>query len=105
MLPAMARRPSVTIVGPGRLGTGLALGLKRAGYVISEVVSRDSAASRRKARTLAKKIGANAASSGNARLQTALIWFCVPDREIDTAAQELASRAQWKGKVAFHSSG
>src|SRR5581483_10197448 len=31
--------------------------------------------------------------------------FCVPDREIASAAQRLASDHAWKGKLAFHSSG
>jgi predicted short-subunit dehydrogenase-like oxidoreductase (DUF2520 family) len=34
-----------------------------------------------------------------------VVWFCVPDSEISRAAGSLRSAAEWKGKVALHSSG
>src|SRR5207237_9074698 len=40
-----------------------------------------------------------------AHLNSVLIWFCGPDREIALAARALIRSAEWKGKVAFHSSG
>ncbi|MBZ5706544.1 MAG: DUF2520 domain-containing protein [Acidobacteriia bacterium] len=101
----MAAKPTVAIVGPGRLGTALAVELKRAGYRVREIVSRSSGASRRKARELAGVTRARAATSETARLDAGLIWFCVPDREISSAARELAPRTAWKGKLVFHSSG
>lgn len=101
----MAAKPAVAIIGPGRLGTALAVELKRAGYRVREIVSRTSDASRRKARELGRVTRANAATSERARLDAGLIWFCVPDREISGAARELASRTNWKGKLVFHSSG
>jgi predicted short-subunit dehydrogenase-like oxidoreductase (DUF2520 family) len=100
----MAFKPRVAIVGPGRLGTALAQELRRAGYRISEIVSRNSLASRRKARALAKKVH-TVAPMANPRLDAALVWFCVPDREIAKAARQLAPLTDWKGKIAFHSSG
>jgi predicted short-subunit dehydrogenase-like oxidoreductase (DUF2520 family) len=104
MLPAMTK-PRVAMVGPGRLGRTLALELRGAGYTISEVVSRDSTASKRKARVLARKVKARASTCDNARLDADIVWFCVPDREIAAASRELASVVDWKGKSAFHSSG
>jgi predicted dinucleotide-binding enzyme len=59
MLPAMAAKLRIVIVGPGRLGKALALALRQVGYTISEIVSRDRADSRRKGRALARKIGAH----------------------------------------------
>jgi predicted short-subunit dehydrogenase-like oxidoreductase (DUF2520 family) len=100
----MGFKPRVAIVGPGRLGSALTQELRRAGYRISEIVSRNSIASRRKARALAKKAHALAATT-KPRLDADLVWFCVPDREIGKAARQLANVAEWKGKVAFHSSG
>jgi predicted short-subunit dehydrogenase-like oxidoreductase (DUF2520 family) len=100
----MAFKPRVAIVGPGRLGTALAQELRRAGYRISEIVSRNSLASRRKARVLANKVH-TVAPMANPRLDAALVWFCVPDREIAKAARQLAPITDWKGKIAFHSSG
>lgn len=105
MLPAMASKLKITIVGPGRLGRALALGLKQAGYGIDEIVSRDRAGSRRAARELARKVGATAATGKTVRLDAGLIWFLMPDREISVVAKELAAAISWKGKLAFHSSG
>jgi predicted short-subunit dehydrogenase-like oxidoreductase (DUF2520 family) len=105
MLPAMAAKPSIAIVGPGRLGTALAVELRRAGYEISGIVSRNNVASKRKAATLARKVHAHASAIDNARLNADVMWFCVPDREIKNAAHQLASAIDWKRKIAFHSSG
>ena len=105
MLPAMAAKPRIAIVGPGRLGRALALELKRAGYTISEIVSRSSVASKRKAGDLARKVKAHVSTSDRARLDAAIVWFCVPDREIAASARQLASVVDWTNKIAFHSSG
>jgi predicted short-subunit dehydrogenase-like oxidoreductase (DUF2520 family) len=105
MLPAMAAKPKIAIVGPGRLGTALTLELKRAGYTISEIVSGNRAGSKTKARKLARKIQSHASISDSAHLDADLVWFCVPDREIAGAAQALGSGISWKRKTAFHSSG
>ena len=92
-------------MGPGRLGSALTRELRRGGYTISEIVSRNSVGSKRKARELARKVGARAATSDSAQLDADLVWFCVPDREIAAASQQLASVTDWKKKIAFHSSG
>jgi predicted short-subunit dehydrogenase-like oxidoreductase (DUF2520 family) len=91
-------------VGPGRLGSALALELERAGYRISEIVSGVSSTSRRKARALARHVHATWRAEG-ARLDADVIWLCVPDREIAAAARQLSGRVNWKGKIALHSSG
>jgi len=101
----MAAKPRIAIVGPGRLGRALALELKRAGYTISEIVSRSSVASTRKAGDLARKVKAHVSTSDRARLDAAIVWFCVPDREIAASARQLASVVDWTNKIAFHSSG
>jgi len=100
----MVPKPCIAIVGPGRLGTALAMELRRAEYSISEIVSGNSSTSRRKARALAKLAHSRTASAGG-RLHGDLVWFCVPDREIARAARQLADAADWQGKVALHSSG
>jgi predicted short-subunit dehydrogenase-like oxidoreductase (DUF2520 family) len=101
----MAAKPRIAIVGPGRLGRALALGLKRAQFTISEIVSGSSAASKRKAGDLARKVKAHASTSDRARLDADLVWFCVPDREIASSSRQLASLVDWRKKIAFHSSG
>jgi predicted short-subunit dehydrogenase-like oxidoreductase (DUF2520 family) len=42
---------------------------------------------------------------GSARVDSEIVWLCVPDGEIRNAAQKLAAAGDWKGKVALHSSG
>lgn len=105
MLPAMTKRLRIVIIGPGRLGRALAVDLTRAGHKVVEIVSRSRARSRRHARELARAVGARAATGKTAGLDADLIWLCVPDREIASAAQELADIAPWQGKIVFHSSG
>lgn len=105
MLPAMAVKPSIAIVGPGRLGSALVAALVRAHYTVTEIIARNKMESRRKARALVKIARARVCTPEDARLDADLIWFCVPDREIATAATALAPLASWKGKIAFHSSG
>ncbi|MFZ0862263.1 MAG: Rossmann-like and DUF2520 domain-containing protein [Candidatus Sulfotelmatobacter sp.] len=104
MLPGMAGKPQVMIVGAGNLGSALALSLQRVGYVIEAVIARSRGASLRKAQRLAKQVGARALTDP-ATLRAKLIWFCVPDAEIARAARSLAGKIEWKGRVALHSSG
>ena len=104
MLPGMAARPRVAIVGPGNFGTALALALQRAGYAIEVVIARSRGESSRKARRLAEQVGARASTDLSA-VRAELIWFCVPDAAIAVAARVLAEKIEWKGRLAFHSSG
>lgn len=104
MLPSMRAKPTIAIVGPGRLGTALALQLCRAGYRISEIVSR-TPRSERQARALTQTVKARSSHYQNASLDAGLIWLCVPDREIAVVAADLATVKGWQGKTFFHSSG
>jgi predicted short-subunit dehydrogenase-like oxidoreductase (DUF2520 family) len=105
MLPTMAAKPTISIVGPGRLGSALAVELARAGYRIREIVSRGAPSSQRRGRALAGAIRARTTTTKNAHLDADIVWLCVPDGEIAATARELAPRAQWNGKTVFHSSG
>jgi predicted short-subunit dehydrogenase-like oxidoreductase (DUF2520 family) len=107
-------KPSIALVGAGRLAAFLAAALHDAGFTITEIVSRDLPRSRRRALALASKVGARAVTAKSAALDASLLWFCVPDREIGRAAAILASRLvalrlarQKKSGVRFalHSSG
>ncbi|HXY04665.1 MAG TPA: DUF2520 domain-containing protein [Terriglobales bacterium] len=100
----MPTKPRVAIVGPGRLGTALALQLSRVAYTISELVHHGRRP-KRQTLLLARTVGAQVSSTADAQLNASVIWFCVPDREIAPAARALANRGNWKGKAAFHSSG
>jgi predicted short-subunit dehydrogenase-like oxidoreductase (DUF2520 family) len=114
-------KSTVAIVGAGSLATFLAVVLNDAGFTITEIVARDSPRSRRHARALAAKVGAQTVTAHSAALDATLLWFCVPDREIRGAASALAAhlaaraaahkkgraqgRVHSKVRFAFHSSG
>ena len=95
MLPGMAGKVRVAIVGAGNLAAALAGSLLRAGYVIEAVIARSRGAALRKAQILAKQVRRRAltdASAGLSGLRADLIWFCVPDAEIARAASSLAGK-------------
>lgn len=99
----MAAKPEISLVGPGRLGSALALALARAGYRIREIVLRYRSTTA--VRKLSRTVRAKVVSTQSAKLDADLIWFCVPDREIASVANKIAPLTSWKRKVAFHSSG
>lgn len=105
ILQRMAAKPSITLIGAGNLASALAVALRRAGYRIDEIVSRPM--SRRKARSLARKVRARAVTTSTARLSADIIWFCVNDDAIRSSAEKFASqlRSAWEGKIGLHSSG
>jgi predicted short-subunit dehydrogenase-like oxidoreductase (DUF2520 family) len=108
MLPTMqtsrTRRPRIAIVGAGKLGTALAISLQAAGYQVAQIGSRGGAASQRRAKALARRVGAQAVIVKKSELDGDLVWLCVPDGEIANLAQSLA-HMNWHGKVALHSAG
>ncbi|GIL08871.1 MAG: hypothetical protein BroJett033_3820 [Chloroflexota bacterium] len=94
-------RPSLAIIGAGRVGTALATGLRAAGYRVAGVYSRTPAS----ADTLARYVGAAAcASAAEAALAADLILLTVPDDAISAAAAALAG-ADLRGKGVLHASG
>jgi predicted short-subunit dehydrogenase-like oxidoreductase (DUF2520 family) len=105
MLPLMAARPRIAIVGAGSFGSALALSLHRAGYAIEVLVVRAQGPSLRAARKLAKDVGTHAAAQLPSNSRADIVWFCVPDSEIKHAATALAEKIAWKERVALHSSG
>jgi len=102
----VAKKPSITIVGAGNVASVLGPGLRRAGYRIDEIVSRDLPDSTRRARSLARKTGATAATLAGARFDAKVIWICSTDDAIAPVAQVLAKRREvpWRGKVVLHAS-
>ena len=101
MLPGMAEKPSIAIVGAGNLATALAVALREAGYQIDAVVAGTR---RKRARGLAKLTASRAVVSA-AEVKARILWFCVPDDKIRRAAAALAGAFQARGKIALHSSG
>jgi len=113
MTARTTEKPTVAIVGAGSLATFLAVALDGAGFSITEIVARDSPRSRRRARLLAAKVGAQTVTAHSAALDATLLWLCVPDGEIRGAASALSdhliARALLQQKAiaryALHSSG
>ena len=87
------------------MGTALALALHNAGYVIDEIISRERPASLRRARRLAAEVGASATPATRAQIRADVVWLCVPDGTIASAAASLSNATDWHGKVALHASG
>lgn len=104
MLPGMPARPSIAIVGPGNLGSALALALARAGFAIDTILAHAPGPSLNPARALAKRVKSRAAVDCK-NLTAEVVWFCVPDSEISAAARLFSNAGSWRGRVAFHSSG
>ena len=96
-------KATIALVGPGNLGTALALALRRAGYRITELVARPSSLPR--ARALARRLNAKAASLESAVLDARVTFVSVGDTAIAEVAAQLAKRRNWKGQVVLHTSG
>lgn len=111
ILRQMARRPTITLIGAGNLASALGPALRAAGYTIDAVGFRDNAASRRRARALARKVGGKAVLLHDADAEIApdsdIIWLCHTDDALSETARRLAVRPEWswKGKIVLHSSG
>jgi len=104
MLPSMAEKPTIAIVGAGNLGAALATALRDAGFQIDAVVTRSQGESRARARRLAATIQSRVLSHAD-NIHASVLWICVPDRAIAQTAASLADHFHWRGKVALHSSG
>ncbi len=83
----MAAKPEIALVGPGRLGSALALALAGARYRIREIISRDTSTAA--VRKLSRTVNAKLANFQSAKLDADLFWLCVPDREIASVAKKL----------------
>jgi predicted short-subunit dehydrogenase-like oxidoreductase (DUF2520 family) len=113
MLPGMSgkrlTKPRIALVGAGNLAGALARSLRQAGYVIEQIVSRTPGASLQRAKRLAADVGASATVLENGKskvtINAEMVWFCVPDGAIASAARSFATVVDWTGKVALHSSG
>jgi predicted short-subunit dehydrogenase-like oxidoreductase (DUF2520 family) len=101
----MAKKETIAIVGAGSLGSALAVALRRAGFRIDELITRDGASSLQRAQALARRVGARAVTLPMARLKAEVLWICVNDDAIRSVAEQLARKGDWRGKLVVHSSG
>ena len=100
-----AKRPVVSIVGPGRLGSALAINLRNAGWEVARIVVRTGAGKTAEARKLARSVGAEVVKLGESPLPRGLVWIAVPDGAIGRVAGRLATQQEWRGTIVFHTSG
>jgi predicted short-subunit dehydrogenase-like oxidoreductase (DUF2520 family) len=105
MRKADSKRVTVSIVGPGRLGSALAIALARAGYQTKFLVARSRKRVPTDVTKLARQLNAEVVKLGKKTLDTGLVWITVPDDEIAVVAAKLAGAQEWRGRMVFHSSG
>ncbi len=105
MARARADQLRVTIVGPGRLGTALALNLRQAGWKVECLVVRPRGRVRQVTTKLARLLDAQVMRLGDGILPSGLVWITVPDDRIASVASQLAQGQSWKKATVFHSSG
>ena len=104
------RKPSVSIIGPGRLGQALAIALRSLGYPIVAFVARHPAEARKAVRTF-NKSATPAQALGWDQLAllpaTDLILITTPDDAIAEAAERLAAGefGRARRRTVLHTSG
>jgi predicted short-subunit dehydrogenase-like oxidoreductase (DUF2520 family) len=95
-------KPTVSIIGTGRLGTALALGLNERSYRIIALVGRSVPARVPGLPASTLRLGAGQLD----RLpQSELILICTPDDVIEKVALDLSTRQAQKGATVLHTSG
>lgn len=103
-LPVPQPKPSVSIIGAGRLGSALAIALSGSGYTINALVAR----TRRKAEQAARLVTNQPLPLTHKQLEQLppgdLFIISTPDDAIEATAQKLAELRQLKS-VALHTSG
>jgi predicted short-subunit dehydrogenase-like oxidoreductase (DUF2520 family) len=99
------RRPAISIVGPGNLGSALALTLPPAGYEVRFLAARGKSVRNRHVKSLSRRMTARVVEMGKQPLDTGIVWITVPDDAIAGVACVLAQSQDWKGRIVFHSSG
>ena len=103
------RKPSVSIIGPGRLGRALAIALRSSGYPIVAFVARQPAEARKAVQSF-NKSGSPAVPLGWAQLAqlpaTDLFLITTPDDAIAEVAQRLAGEVgRARRQTVLHTSG
>ncbi|HKR01547.1 MAG TPA: Rossmann-like and DUF2520 domain-containing protein [Pyrinomonadaceae bacterium] len=109
----LAQRPTVSIVGAGRLGTALACALATHGYTIEAVVARSLTHARRAARIINTKPLALTSAELGSLPQSSIIFITTPDDAIAATAAAIASSVDdcesagksRRQRVALHASG
>jgi len=97
-------KPSIAVVGPGRMGQSLCRLLADAGYPFVAIISRDAYRARTAARFIGHRAAASTtlASAGGADI----VLLTVPDDDIAKAAQEIYDKGNLRDSaILIHCSG
>src|SRR5690242_20462962 len=94
-----ANEISVSIIGAGRVGTALGIGLRKAGYLIDLIVAKHESSAKRSAHLIGKPAVALSAArfrqlDKTAFPASALILIATPDDVLETIANELAAMSR-----------
>lgn len=110
-MPAKAakRKPTVSIVGAGRLGTALALALAQKGYTVEAVVARRVASARRAAALVGTRPLALTQAELDRLPPTDILFITTADDAIAETSARLAvvfgARKEARARTALHASG
>ncbi|HET6669221.1 MAG TPA: Rossmann-like and DUF2520 domain-containing protein [Pyrinomonadaceae bacterium] len=104
--PPKSKKPTVSIVGSGRLGTALAKALRDSHYKIEAVVARRIAQARLASSLLSPETLALSENDLQVLPASKIILITTPDGEIlKTAARIAALKAATRGRTVLHTSG
>lgn len=104
--PRKNKKPSVSIIGSGRLGTALAKALAAADYEIQALVSRKIAHARRAAALVAPATIALSEAELQSLPASKILLITTPDGEILKTANRIAAlEASPRGRTVLHTSG
>ena len=104
--PGKGKKPTVSIVGSGRLGTALAMALRSSQYEIEAFVSRKVAHARRAAALVRPAAIALSEKDLQGLPASKIILITTPDGEILKTAERIASLgASPRGRTVLHTSG
>ncbi len=105
--PKRKTRPTVSIVGAGRLGTAMAIALSSLDYRIQAVVARRSARAKKAASLISRTTAALGADKLRQLPLSQIILITTPDDEIAPTAEKLAGLPgnSFRGRVVLHTSG
>jgi predicted short-subunit dehydrogenase-like oxidoreductase (DUF2520 family) len=100
-------KPSVSIVGSGRLGTALAIALSSLGYPIQAVVTRRFSTAKKAAALVSRNTLPLRANDLDLLPPSTILLLTTPDDEIANTARRLSGlqRTLTKGSTVLHTSG
>ena len=101
------RKPTVAIIGSGRLGTALAIALERKGYAIDSLIARRKTTARKAAAFLTGSVTSSTTKETTALPAAELVIIATPDDQITSVVEWLNSLNSDRPRkpIALHTSG